>query len=66
MRWPWQRQGSEADHARADAAIETSREQRAEASRLAEDARRRAARWRRWQEDNHFAEGFRRALGDGR
>jgi hypothetical protein len=45
--------------------MEMSQEQLAKGARLAEDARKRAARWRRWQEDNHFIEGFKRVLGDG-
>lgn len=63
MRWPWpRRKDRAADQARADAALATSRRQRAEASERAQEARRSAALWRRWREDNHFAEGFRRAL----
>lgn len=67
MRWPWQhRQDRRAAHARADAAIETSREQLAEASRRAADAHRSGAWWRHMRAENHFIEGFKKALGDGR
>jgi hypothetical protein len=42
--------------------LEFSREQRAEASRKAAEDRGRAALWRRWQEENHFAQAFREAM----
>lgn len=64
MRWPWQkRKETAAAHARADAAMEVSREQRADACRKAQEARQRAARWRRWHAENHFVVRF-RALED--
>lgn len=61
MRWPWRRHDSEG-HERADAALELSREQRAQAAHLAAEDRERAALWRRWQRENHFAQAFREAM----
>lgn len=60
MKWPWQRDRE--GHARADEAMRLSRQQREDAHREAEHARRRAALWRRWQRENHFADAFRHAL----
>lgn len=63
MRWLWPlRRERKAAQAHADAALEASRERRATASLRATEARKRAARWKQWQEENHFAEGFRRAM----
>jgi hypothetical protein len=65
VKWPWRHDDPEG-HERADAALALSREQRELAVRKAAEDRERAALWRRWQLENHFAEAFRAAMrGEG-
>jgi hypothetical protein len=65
MRWPW-RHRDEQGHARADAALERTREKR-EASRRKDAAGARLAdRIRQMREANHLAEAIERALREGR
>lgn len=67
MRWPWRRRPKpcRAAHDRADAAIELSEQQAAEAEERLAESRQLAARFRELRQRNHFAEGFARALREG-
>lgn len=67
IRWPWQRKTRRHDaHERAKAADQLTREQAEEAKRRLAESQRLAARFRALREKNHFAEGIRNALGEGR
>lgn len=66
MRWPWQRRPPCPEaHRRAEEADQVARAQVKEAKARDAEARQLAARFRELRAQNHFAEGFARALREG-
>jgi hypothetical protein len=66
MRWPWKHRQAPGCDGRADEALAVSERQYEQARRQRPEVEEVARGHRRLRQENHFAERFARALGEGR